>query len=239
MINAFWLMIGFVLTTFLLDWLAVGFSWKTLERILKPLALVMVIIWTLTAVEWTVDLVVLLLVLGQGLGLIGDVLLQLDKRWFLWGLAAFLLGHLFYLSLLGLIFAQAFRSSAYLDFSTWIILLSVVVWVGIIAGFYVIFSPVKYESSRSPVLWVAIQVYGWILSILMVFSILGVLISSTLSIKLLLLPTGAILFFISDSLLAYDRFRKTLPNSRVYIMITYHLAQFGLAWGFLANFGMI
>jgi alkenylglycerophosphocholine/alkenylglycerophosphoethanolamine hydrolase len=41
--------------------------------------------------------------------------------------------------------------------------------------------------------------------------------------------TGATLFFVSDSLLAWNRFVEELPHGHTTVMITYHLAQFGLA----------
>ena len=53
------------------------------------------------------------------------------------------------------------------------------------------------------------------------------------------LPAGALLFFISDSLLAYDRFTRKTPAIRLWVMVTYHLAQFGLAAGFIAALGII
>ena len=40
---------------------------------------------------------------------------------------------------------------------------------------------------------------------------------------------GATLFFVSDSLLAWNRFVGELPRGHTAVMITYHLAQFGLA----------
>ena len=43
-----------------------------------------------------------------------------------------------------------------------------------------------------------------------------------------LAAVGGGLFFLSDSLLAWDRFVAPLPKGRFWTMITYHLAQMGL-----------
>ena len=39
---------------------------------------------------------------------------------------------------------------------------------------------------------------------------------------------GALLFAASDSVLGWTRFVSDFPRSRVVVMVTYHLAQFGL-----------
>ena len=40
---------------------------------------------------------------------------------------------------------------------------------------------------------------------------------------------GASLFFISDSMLAWDRFVTSFPKARLWIHVTYHLGQMALA----------
>jgi uncharacterized membrane protein YhhN len=40
---------------------------------------------------------------------------------------------------------------------------------------------------------------------------------------------GASLFFVSDAMLAWDRFVKPFPMARLRIHVTYHLAQVALA----------
>jgi uncharacterized membrane protein YhhN len=42
---------------------------------------------------------------------------------------------------------------------------------------------------------------------------------------------GAVLFFISDSILAWDRFVNPLSNARLKNMVTYHLGQIGIILG--------
>ena len=36
---------------------------------------------------------------------------------------------------------------------------------------------------------------------------------------------GAVLFYVSDALIAWTRFVRDLPHGRVAVMVTYHLAQ--------------
>ena len=42
---------------------------------------------------------------------------------------------------------------------------------------------------------------------------------------------GAVLFFVSDIILAYNRFVRPFRNGRLWNMAAYHLGQMALAWG--------
>ena len=46
---------------------------------------------------------------------------------------------------------------------------------------------------------------------------------------------GGFLFFISDTMLAYDRFVRSFPHARFWVRITYHTGQLGLAAGALLH----
>jgi alkenylglycerophosphocholine hydrolase len=228
-----------VFVVFVLDWLAVGFSWIRIERVTKPLAMILVVIWTMAAAGWSTQTMVMLLMLAQLFGLAGDILLMLPSRWFLMGLGAFLVGHLLYISLLVWNIYLVVQVGGFKELSLGWVLLILIIWVAVLLSFYRFVAPKSPRLTMPQLLWVPIQVYGWILSFLMIFSILAVVSVSYFSVPLLFLPIGAILFNISDSLLAYDRFKRKMPKVRIWLMITYHLAQFSLAWGFLTYMGFV
>jgi alkenylglycerophosphocholine hydrolase len=228
-----------VFVVFVLDWLAVGFSWIRIERVTKPLAMILVVIWTMAAAGWSTQTMVMLLMLAQLFGLAGDILLMLPSRWFLMGLGAFLVGHLLYISLLVWNIYLVVQVGGFKELSLGWVLLILIIWVAVLLSFYRFVAPKSPRLTMPQLLWVPIQVYGWILSFLMIFSILAVVSVSYFSVPLLFLPIGAILFNISDSLLAYDRFKRKMPKVRIWVMITYHLAQFSLAWGFLTYMGFV
>jgi alkenylglycerophosphocholine hydrolase len=228
-----------VLGVFVLDWLAVGFSWIRIERVTKPLAMILVILWTMAASRWSMQAMAVLLLLAQLFGLAGDILLMLPSRWFLAGLSAFLVGHLLYISLLVWNIDLVAQVGGYPDLSLWWVLLIMIVWAAVVLSFYRFVAPKSPRLTMPLMLWVPIQVYGWILSVVLIFSILAVLFAPNFSVTLLFLPIGAFLFYISDSFLAYDRFKRKMPKIRVWVMITYHLAQFSLAWGFLDLMGFV
>jgi uncharacterized membrane protein YhhN len=49
-----------------------------------------------------------------------------------------------------------------------------------------------------------------------------------------LLPVGTFLFWVSDSLLAYNKFLNPIRRGQLWVRISYHLAQLCLAAGFLS-----
>jgi uncharacterized membrane protein YhhN len=54
-----------------------------------------------------------------------------------------------------------------------------------------------------------------------------------------LIAVGGALFFASDGILAWNRFVRSFPAARLLTMITYHLAQYGLAVGTILVIGGI
>jgi len=218
---------------FLLDWSAIAFKWRKIKFFSKSLAMLLVILWTLVAAAGQFNLVIYILLLGQVFGLIGDILLQLPRRWFLFGLGAFLLGHLSYLILLVIQIIFAFKTGICFQCWTWWSLLCLVLWLGILAVFYRIFSPYSKGETYKPFIWAAVQIYAWILSLIVALAFLLVFLLPGRSPYQWLLPVGSILFSISDILLSYNRFIKRICHGQLLVRITYHFAQLCLAGGFL------
>ena len=52
-----------------------------------------------------------------------------------------------------------------------------------------------------------------------------------------LVSSGAILFYFSDTLLAWNKFVTPVKNGRLVNMILYHLGQFALVAGVMLQFG--
>src|SRR5262245_1650166 len=145
-----------------------------------------------------------LLVLGLACSLAGDVFLMLPGDLFLFGLGAFLAAHLAYLAVLTAPFAhRAF-------------------WA---AGLLVATAPLHRRilgAVRRPPLLAACVVY-----MLALVAMTG----STLAAGPIATGVGGLLFLLSDTLLAWNRFVRPWSWAHTAVMITYHLGQFGLAWG--------
>jgi uncharacterized membrane protein YhhN len=148
-----------------------------------------------------------------GLSCAGDVLLHLGfRRYFVYGLVAFLLAHLAYIWLFTRRWPRPLRSSAGEK------LLAALVLV------HGVFMFVWLRDGLDRLL-VPVLVYGAALLAMTVSAILA-------RFSRPLVPIGALLFLISDSLLAAG-FKVVVPSAALLIWPTYYLGQYAITLGFL------
>ncbi len=138
---------------------------------------------------------------------VGDILLMLPQDLFLFGLASFLLAHVFYI----LHFWGAWKRKAQ-PFRT-IYLAGVVLYL---IGLTAILSPVLGEM-RIPVI-----VYGLVISAMLLFALHAGATDYAV---------GAVLFVLSDSILALNKFHTSFLLAGSLIMLTYGLAQYFIVTG--------
>lgn len=188
---------------FLIGHLA-GVEWLTMAS--KPVPVLALLAWVLRDVRGRLRW---LTAAALGLGVTGDVLLELGAAMFAPGLGAFLLGHVAYiagfsLAARRLALAQATPMLAYGAIA------AVVLWpslgdLAIPVGVYMI--AISVMAWRAAAFAEARRGWAW------------------------LAPMGAILFVFSDTLIALDRFIADVDTSSTAVMVTYWLGQLGLAAG--------
>lgn len=144
----------------------------------------------------------LFLILALLFSLIGDAVLSLKASWFIFGLAAFLVAHLFYIPLFCRHFS--FQSSKLL------IPIAVLLYAGSMGWIL---------KDINPKLLVPVYGYLSVISVMVITSIFNRFHSKTLIV-------GTLLFMISDSLIAVNKFLAPVPLSGLFIMSTYYTAQF-------------
>jgi uncharacterized membrane protein YhhN len=223
-----------VFAGFLSDWLSIIFGWKKFRPYAKVLGLVLLILWALLAFELTPGRLGFELILALIFGLLGDFLLLFPHKWFKWGLGAFLLGHLTYLKLFYDLIRLGFAEGLIEPIPVW-------AWLGIggiIAIALVAFNRVIIRDMREPRPWwlfqVALYFYAICLSAVVGFGCLTAGLFAAEGGWIWALAVGGALFFVSDFVLAYDRFVRPFKPAHIVIMVTYHLAQFFLAVGSIA-----
>jgi len=202
------------------NWVAVERKWKLVEYIAKPGTMLLLLLWV--GLNAGLGEAMLWFTIGGILCLFGDVFLMLPGNFFIPGLVSFLLGHVFYI--IGL-------NSDALDLR-W---QSVVLLLGIAATSYFLYEQLAsamdakgQQSFKRPVL-----VYVLVIS-LMVFSALQTgWRGSWVGFPAILVSLGALLFYVSDAQLAWDKFVRPLPHARLRVMVTYHLGQIGIFYGAL------
>ncbi|MHA2000908.1 MAG: lysoplasmalogenase [Promethearchaeota archaeon] len=161
-------------------------------------------------------------ILGIAGGFIGDVCLMIPdpnktKRFFKIGLISFLLGHLFYI--IALILMTDFAKYEFWSISLMIPYIAI--------GIIVYPRLIKHTGKMK----IPVTVY------LIVIILMGVsttfLWGSSEPIGIILLMMGALVFIVSDTINAFNKFAKEIPYERLYTMTTYLVGQFLLVLGFL------
>ena len=195
------------------DWLAVQYRLYRIEYALKPATLALLV--AVAAVEdfpgvkpWVIA--------ALALGLLGDVGLMLSDGHtdvpFIAGLSAFLLGHVAYIvgfTKLGL------RN------------IDLVAGALIVAGVAGLTVPAVLRGAArtaGPPLALVVAGYAGVLSCMTVLAV---------GTGCVPIAAGAVLFLLSDSLIARERFVATMPLGKLLIIVTYHLAQFLILIGFI------
>ncbi len=201
-----------------MDWLAVARNQRRLEYIFKPATLVVVLLgaWLLTRGPHDVWQAYFFLP-GLALSLVGDVFLMLPgERFFLPGLVAFLLAHICYVVGLNPTLPPWPAFALLVVVAT----IGLALYRGVAAGL---------RRQGQTELLAPVAVYSVVLS-LMLFSAWAILFRlEWTGLRRGLAIVGATLFFVSDAMLAWDRFVTPSPSARLRVMITYHLGQVALA----------
>lgn len=215
----FWLMLAVAVT----DWIASWRQWKQVRWLTKPGALILLIAWFTQIGGWRGDL--LWFGLGLVFSLLGDIFLQAPPRLFLLGMVAFLLAHVSYIT--G--FAQ---KPIVFD---WKLLLPVIV---IAFLFYWLTRKVAggLRSRGENKMVYPVMAYALFLSLMFFFALTTLFRTGWLAPAPALVSLGAGLFFVSDSVLAYDRFVCPVSFGSLIVMVTYHTGQILIAAGTLVQF---
>ena len=209
----------------ILNWIAVEFEWRRIKYISKPLVILALIAWLRLLAAWKGPLA--WFVLALSLSLAGDILLLLPARFFLPGLAAFLLGHTAYL--IGLNLTPPPINLASIALLTVGLLLIGLIYPRIRTGLL--------TKPGRKVLNPAVFIYSVVLTAMLLSAVMTLFRVNWNTTAAMMVAAGGIMFFISDMLLGFDRFVGPVRHGRLLVMVTYHLAQIALASGALLQFG--
>lgn len=201
----------------ILDWVAVMRKWKWVEYVCKPATMSALIVAALALTRMDTVFEVAFL-LGLIFSLLGDVALMLpDERWFLAGLAAFLLAHLGYIT----------------GFNLTPPPLSALVLLPVVALFdrFILRRLIAgLVANDKDELRIPVVVYGVVLSLTLASGWSTLFRPSWSDMGRVAAILGGTLFFASDLMLAWDRFVHRSHFLHVLVIITYHLAQFALTF---------
>jgi len=214
-----------VLAVAVVDWIAVAKGWKKVEYLAKP--------WTMAALFLVLALVgrfssLPLIFFGLGIlfSLAGDVFLMFSDRWFIPGLVSFLLAHVAYIA--------GFNIPLPVVSPTWALVVALVLALSAARLLRRIVAGLAAKGERkliSPVI-----VYGMVITLMLLSAMLTLFRLEWKATPAALVSVGAMLFFYSDAILAWNKFVAPVKNGWMMNMITYHLGQIALIAGVLIQF---
>ena len=203
------------------DWVAVTRRKSEIERVAKPLTMVVLAVAAVLVWEGEYDMRFAATMVAIALSLAGDVFLMQERDMFLQGLAAFFAAHVAYIVAFG-----GPELSPYSVFlATSLILISGPLFLVVRQGL----RRRGHEKMVAPVF-----AYCIVISIMVLTALTAPGSDDWERGAILAAAGGSLLFYASDSMIGLHRFVRELAWAPVAIMVTYHLGQLGLVYA-LAN----
>lgn len=224
MILALEIALGFVMP---LEWVAAGKRWIWMRVVTKPLSLILLIVifsslggWAYTG-YW----------FGAGLvfSLVGDVFLLLRTRFFIAGLVSFLIAHMFYI--IGFSYGS-------IQLNEWGFIPLLLVIGLVIITYPRIIGSIRRRLEHKK-LWLPVVLYMLTITIMFFSAMLTWFREPWSSQAAIFVSGGAMLFTVSDTVLATGRFLRPVPYGNFLVMFTYHLGQLGITAGALIMLGLL
>lgn len=187
-----------------------GPEWRWLHYISKPLAIVLLLAIVSSAPSVILARYKWAIIAGLALSLGGDIFLMLPQDYFIPGLICFLLAHCCYIA--------ALTSDIRFGTRPLTFLVCILLAVGMVVGLW----SVLPSDVRIPV-----AVYALVLALMAAQAIARAQTLATSSSRSA--ATGAILFMISDTILAYGKFRFDIPLEGLWVLSSYFAAQWFIA----------
>ena len=199
--------------------LITAFNQEEIARVLKPFLLPLLLV----AVYFTESFgTKKILVTALTFSWIGDIILLFADKgeiYFILGLVAFLVSHVFYIVL----FSKQTISKTISN------KLSFGAGIGLILLYF--FGMITTLGPKLGPLTVPVVVYAVVISTMLFFALKGSYQWKSIPYQSVLV--GALFFIASDSILAFNKFYQPIPYASFLIMITYLAAQYGIVWGIL------
>jgi uncharacterized membrane protein YhhN len=218
-------LIAIVLVFAILDWIAAEKKLKPLEYVAKPATMLALLGWIWLSSGFGGPM--LWFTLGVVFCLAGDIFLMLPRDLFIFGLLAFLVGQVCYVI--------GFSNTAPF-LNLWGIFLIIV--LGIYVGWLYPRLAASLSEKGKAKLRIPVLIYSMVISLMVYSALMTWTRPGWAAAAALAASIGAVLFYISDSTLAWDRFVKPIPHARMRTMIFYHMGQIGIILGAILHAGL-
>ena len=209
--------IGLLAVALIGDLIGLQLGSETIQFVCKPLIIPAIIGFFYATTHKITSGINKWILLALVFSWIGDVLLMFqdkDSLFFLAGLSSFLLAHIFYI-----IFFHLLRVKENLKSNPWLLVIVVVYYAALIS-----FLSPYLGDMKLPV-----RIYGIVISFMFMLAMHMLYIKNKPAGRWMMI--GALLFVISDSILAINKFYQPFEFANILIMLTYGFAQFYIVRG--------
>ena len=184
---------------------AIYYENKIYKFIWKPGTMILITILAITGsgLSTTFSYWVLLALVFS---LMGDIILMLREKWFIYGLVSFLIAHILYI--VGFIVSFSFT------FSLNIFLLIIALIILAVILYFYLYQNVRKEGGKKLLFAVALYII-----------IITTMVSLAIMTGIKILIAAAFLFFISDAILAVNKFKVKFRLADYFVMSTYFTSQ--------------
>jgi uncharacterized membrane protein YhhN len=213
-----WVILFLLVLTGNIAGMYMGSPW--LEKITKPLLMIVMIIYFVFSVNKISSAYKRWIITALAFSWLGDVLLMFQQEkpiFFLFGLSAFLIAHIFYI-----LFFHQVKVNEQVRSRWWLLAIVVIYYAVLMAVLYP-----KLGDMKVPV-----PVYGIVISFMLLLAMHMLFIKNSKAGQLMM--TGAVLFILSDSILAINKFYQPFEAAGFLIMLTYGIAQLLITKGAIA-----
>jgi len=205
------------------DWIALTGQKKRIDYFAKPVVIIALLIWL--ALNGNLSGHLIWFFIGLLFSLAGDVFLLLPKEKFIAGLVSFLLVHVAYIIGFNDTLPPVNLASISLIFI--ITITACQIFRSISIGL---------ERSNNTKMKVPFLIYSITISLMVLSACLSLVKEDWNAGPALLVSGGAVLFFLSDTLLAWNRFVTPIPNTKLKVRVTYHSGQLLIMLGAFLHF---
>ena len=208
----------------LMEIIAVQRNNQKVEFFAKPAVLIFLLIWLYISIGWQGN--AFWFGLGLVMSLVGDVVLAHPAdRMFLLGLIAFLFTHIFYII--------GFKEEL-LHFSGWSFVLLFFIAINGFRLLRRIIGAMRAQNQNALVNPVII--YGLIISLMLFAALSTIFDLAWKTSAAFFVSVGAFSFYLSDLILAWNKFVTPVRNGRILNIVSYYLGQIGLIAGVITQF---
>ena len=220
-----YVLIGIALVIAAINWLAVAKKWVRIKYISKPAVPLALICWLILNGGFQGQLIYF--VIGLIFSLAGDIFLMLPNEKFIAGLVSFLFAHIAFI--LGF-------SNGIPNFSAAGLILLILVALNAFEIFRRISNGLRSRGQDS--LIPSVLIYTIVISLMLVSALLTMVApnSEWNPFPSLMVSFGAMLFALSDTLLAWNKFVKPIIYGNIFVIVTYHLSLITITLGAGLNF---